>query len=49
MIFDKVARRASRRMYGELIDVLLVMKQELVIDSHGIALTANIDFKIEKN
>lgn len=47
LFFDKIARRASTRMYEELIDVLLVMKQELVIDSHGIALTANIDFKIK--
>lgn len=49
LLFDKIARRASTRMYEELIDVLLVMKQELVIDSHGIALTTNIDFKITKS
>lgn len=49
LLFDKIARRASTRMYEELIDVLLVMKQELVIDSHGIALTTNIDFKIKKS
>jgi len=44
LIFHKISKQASTGLYEESI-VLALVEQELVIDSHGIALTMDIDSK----